>query len=121
MQNAEHKTVTPVQVEKRLVELSKEIDEAHKFLEQSEMDYYTIKSNCEINLAEERLAIAKSGMKFTVQEKEDMALTSCAEIVRQLAVCEAKVKAARGNAARIRIQVDIARSVGTSVRSSMEL
>jgi hypothetical protein len=39
----------------------------------------------------------------------------------KMAVAEAVVRAARSNASRIRTQVDIARSVGTSVRTSMEL
>jgi hypothetical protein len=34
---------------------------------------------------------------------------------------EATVKAARANAQRIRTQVDIARSIGTSVRASLEM
>ena len=38
-----------------------------------------------------------------------------------MATAEAIVRAARSNASRIRTQVDIARSVGTSVRTSMEL
>jgi hypothetical protein len=39
----------------------------------------------------------------------------------QIAIAEASVKAARANATRIKTQVEIARSIGTSVRTSMDL
>jgi len=50
-----------------------------------------------------------------------MALVSAEDLHLQMSIAEAMVRAARSNAARIRTQVDIARSVGTSVRTSMEL
>jgi hypothetical protein len=112
--------VTPQAVEQRLVQLSKEIDEAQTMLEDTESSYYNAKAECEIGLATERLTLGKSGIKMTVQEKEDVAVVACATLIRALAIAEAKVKAARGNAARIRTQVDIARSVGTSVRSALD-
>ena len=113
--------ITPVQVEQKLLQLSRELDEAHKFLDESEMEYYTAKTDCEISLAHERIALTKSGLKFTVQEREDIALTTCESQVRRLGVAEAKVRAARGNAQRLRAQVDITRSIGTSVRTSLEV
>ena len=113
--------VTPAQVEQRLIALSKELDDAHKFLDDSEMEYFTAKSDCEIALATERIALTKSGLKFTVQEKEDIALTTCQDQVRRLGVAEAKVRAARGNAQRLRAQVDITRSIGTSVRTALDV
>lgn len=113
--------VTPANVEKRLLDLSKEIDEAQKYLEECELEYYIAKSECELALARERISVANSGTKFTIQEKEDYAVTICADHIKRLAVGEAKVRAARGNASRIKTQVDIARSIGTSVRSAMEI
>lgn len=115
------KPITPVQVEQRLIQLSHELDEAHEFLEQAETEYYEAKTDCEIALAKERITLTKSGLKFTVQDKEDIALTTCEEFVRRLGIAEAKVRAARGNAQRLRAQVDITRSVGTSVRTSMDV
>jgi hypothetical protein len=38
-----------------------------------------------------------------------------------MAMIEATVKSSRGNMARLKTQVDIARSVGSSVRASMEV
>lgn len=113
--------VTPQQIEKRLVDLSKEIDESQKFLDSAEEEYYIAKAQCEVKLAEERLNLAKGGVKMTIQEKEDVATVACQNYIFALAVSEAKVRAARSNASRIRTQVDIARSIGTSVRSALEL
>jgi hypothetical protein len=39
----------------------------------------------------------------------------------QIGFAEAAVKAARANANRIKTQVEIARSIGTSVRTSLDL
>jgi hypothetical protein len=50
-----------------------------------------------------------------------MALLENEEIHIKMATTEAMVKAARGNMARIKTKVDIARSVGSSVRASLEI
>lgn len=112
--------VTPASVEKRLIELSKEIDEVQKFLDESEQEYFDAKGECEIALAESRLGIRKDGLKLTVQEKEDLATVECADLIRRVYIAEAKVRAARGNAQRVRTQIDITRSVGTSVRAALD-
>jgi uncharacterized protein with von Willebrand factor type A (vWA) domain len=112
--------VTPASVEKRLLELSKEIDDVQKFLDESEQEYFVAKSKCEIGLAKSRLSMRQDGQKFTVQEKEDLATVECQELLRAVATAEAKVRAARGNSQRVRTQIDIARSIGTSVRASLD-
>lgn len=115
-------SVTPVQIEKRLVELSKEVDSSHNELSDAEMKYHLAKSEHEVGLAKSRLSAPKmSGQKLTVQEREDIAMLECQHLYRNLQIAEALVKAARANANRLRTQVDIARSIGTSVRSSLEL
>ena len=111
--------VTPQAIENRLVELSKEVDEAHNFLEKAEFDYHKAKSEFEIKIATMRLSF--NGEKMRVQDVQDQALTLCANEYRALQTAEATAKAARANATRIRTQVDIARSVGTSVRASIEM
>jgi len=114
--------VTPAQIEKRLVDLSKEVDTAHEELSDAEMKYTLAKYEYEVGLAKARLSAPNmSGHKLTVQEREDIALLECQNLYRNLQIAEAIVKAARANAARVRVQVDIARSVGTSVRSALEL
>lgn len=117
--------VTPHAVEKRLVELSRELDEAHEQIVQAETEYMQAKSEWEIGSAKSRLMLKSKaqdeGRKMTVGEIEDEAMVSCEAQLRRFNTSEAVVRAARGNIVRVRTQIDIARSVGTSVRSSMDL
>ena len=114
-------SLTPMQVEKRLVDLSKEIDEAHADLVSSEYTYHTAKAGLEISMARSRMAVAHPDHKLTSVQRDDQALIENAELHMNLAIAESQVKAARANANRIRTQVDIARSISVSVRASMEL
>lgn len=113
--------ITPEQVENRLLELSKEVDEAHKDLSEAELNYHKAKIAFEMNMAKTRLAIGQSNHKLRVAQIDDEALWRNAEHWEAIQLAEAMVKASRSNANRVRTQVDIARSVGTSVRASMEL
>lgn len=113
--------ITPQKIETRLYELSKEIDDSHAELIKAEISYFKIKAEYEIGLAKVRLKHAQSDMKMTVSQREDLALMENANLHFDLAVAEAHVRAERANAIRIKTQVDIARSIGTSVRSSMEV
>jgi hypothetical protein len=117
--------VTPAQIEKRLYDLSKEIDESHSELVEIESHYNSYKAQYEIAIAKSRMEYSMksspTGKNYTVSEREDMALISNEELHIRVAMAEAQVKAARANAARIKVQVEIARSIGTSVRSSMEV
>jgi len=111
--------VTPQSIENRLVALSKEVDEAHEYLEKAEHTYHKRKSDYEIAIAKARLSHTESKMR--VQDIQDLALIQTQSEYTALQIAEAQVKAARANATRIRTQVDIARSVGTSVRASLEI
>ena len=117
--------VTPVSIENRLVTLSKEVDEAHSELIEVESHYYSMKSQYEIALAKSRLRFASisspTGKNYTIGEREDLALVENETLHLQMGNAEALVKSTRANAARIRTQVDIARSIGTSVRASLEI
>jgi hypothetical protein len=112
--------VTPASVEKRLLDLSKEIDDAQKFLDECEQEFFKAKGDCEIALAQARLEIAHDGLKITVQQKDDLATLECADLIKALYSAEAKVRAARGNASRVKVQIEITRSIGTSVRASLD-
>jgi hypothetical protein len=116
--------VTPAQNEKRLYDLSKEIDESHSELVEVESHYNSYKAQYEISIARSRMLYSTksspTGKNYTVSEREDMALLDNEELHIRVAMAEAQVKAARANASRIKTQVEIARSIGTSVRSSME-
>ena len=114
-------SLTPMQVEKRLVDLTKEVDEAHKDLVDAEKIYHTCKAALEIDMARSRMAVSHPDFKLTSVQRDDQALIDNADQHMQLALSEAQVKAARANANRIRTQVDIARSISVSVRASMEL
>ena len=111
--------VTPQAIENRLTALSKEVDDAHNFLEQSEFAYHKAKTDYEVAMAGSRLSLANE--KLRVQDVQDIALRDNSHLYRTLNTAEATVKAARANATRLRTQVDIARSVGTSVRASLEI
>ena len=116
--------VTPLQVEARLKDLSKLIDEAHDQLVEAEQFYHVRKAEYEVAMAKIRLELSSksspTGKNYTVGEREDMALIQNKHIHITVAEAEAVVKANRANVARLRVQVDIARSIGTSVRTGMD-
>jgi hypothetical protein len=113
--------ITPERVESRLYELSREIDEAHEELSKTELRFHQAKTAYEVGIARARIEVGTSFQKMRVQDVADTALLQCAEEYNELQIAEALVKSARANAQRVRTQVDIARSIGTSVRASMEV
>lgn len=119
--NMTEMVITPVKIENRLLELSREIDDSHEQLTKAEMDYHKAKSAFELAIARARILTGNASAKMRVQDVADHALIQCYNEFQTLQITEAQVKAARANAHRIRTQVDIARSIGTSVRASMEI
>ena len=117
--------ITPAMVEQKLRGLSKEVDEAHKVLVEVETIYHSVKADYEIAMAKSRITLATksapNGKNYTVGEREDLALVQNEELHKDLAIIQAKILASRANTNRLKMQVDIARSVGTSVRTSMDL
>jgi len=113
--------ITPMQVEEKLISLSKEIDEIHKDLTSAETKYHTVKAGLEIAMAKSRMKNSHPDMKMTSVQREDMALIENSVEHMAVAIAEAEVKAARANANRVRTQVDIARSISVSVRASLEI
>ena len=113
--------ITPEKVETRLYELSKEIDTAHEELVKAEKQYHQAKAQFEINIARARLHVGTNNMKMRVGDVADKALELVEQDFMNLAIAEATVKSARANSNRVRTQVDIARSIGTSVRASLEV
>ena len=113
--------VTPLQVEQRLVELSKEIDEAHVDLVEAENEYHISTAKYELAMAKSRIKNSHTDMKMTATMREDQALIENETLHTRVALAEAQVKASRANVNRLRTQVDITRSVGTSVKASLEL
>lgn len=109
---------TPQEIEKRLFFLSKEIDEVQNALTDAETNYIKLKGQFEIGMAKTRLSLVA---KMTQGEREDRALTTNEDTYLQLNSAEVLVKALRQKMANVKTQVDIARSIGSSVRASMDL
>lgn len=116
--------ITPAQVERRLLQLNTELDNATLELSQGERQYHIAKTDYEIAVAKARMklrqASIEAGTKLTVGEIEDQATLDTRVELTALSTAEAVVKASRANLQRVRTQVDIARSIGTSVRTSIE-
>jgi hypothetical protein len=117
--------VTPAQIEARLYALSKEIDEGHEILVNTEQDFHQTTAEYEVAMARTRISLASksspTGKNYTVGEREDIAIIENADQHFKIALMEAQVKAARANVQRLKTQVEIARSMSASVRSSMEI
>ena len=117
--------LTPTEIEQQLRALSRRIGEAQQENAAVEMSYSTSKAELEIAMATSRLKYADmskpSGKNFTVDERDDHATVENMLLIRAVAVEEAKVKASRGRINQLNTQADIARSVSTSVRTSMTL
>ena len=118
-------TILPMHVDRRLITLSKELDTATTWLMDAEEGFMAAKTAHDLAAATSRMRIKQrmieNGEKPTVQEVEDRALIAIKEELTQLNACEGVVKAARANSARLRVQIDIARSVGASVRAAMDI
>jgi uncharacterized protein HemX len=114
-------TVTPMEVEKRLLELDEEIGEAQDMLAAAEREYAEADFNNRHAQAEARLRLLAGETRTTEMQRKDEALIQCRRQDWALAQADAKVRAARSNVMRIRAQTDIARSLGTSVRSAMDI
>jgi hypothetical protein len=113
-----------MQIERRLIDLGKELDDATVFLTDAEHDYMKAKAAYEVASAKWRMTIRakalEKGVKITVAEVDDESLLRCQDELTVHYTTEATVKAARANLNRIRTQIDIGRSLGTSVRASLE-
>lgn len=114
---ATNHVVTPFQIEQRLMDLSGLIDTAHDDLRTAEEEFHAAKSEFEITYAR---AFIGADEKNAEACKHRAVLDTRDEKVR-LAKAEAIVRAARANVNRLEQQVDITRSVGRLVTSSMNL
>lgn len=115
--------MTPYEVERKLLALSDALDQATEDLIEAETAYTLSKRDLEMGLARARVdnSYANADRKMTVQEKEDKALLACSDLVRQADADEIWVKGSKAQVIKLRAQVDIIRSIGTSVRASMDI
>lgn len=113
--------LTPQKIERRLYELSKQIDGVTQELIDAEAEYFERKNSYEIEMAKSRIKYAHADMKMTIAQREDQAVIDNEILQTALTLAEIRVRAARANAKRVETQVEITRSLGTSVRASMEV
>jgi hypothetical protein len=113
--------ITPQMIETRLYDLSKELDEAHKELVDEELILVQTTQAYEVAMARSRMGNSHPDMKMTTQMREDFATIENEQLAMQAGIAEAKVKALRANVARIKTQVDIARSISASIKATLEL
>lgn len=117
--------ILPGDVDRRLIALSKELDSACGALMHAEKEYMRAKTSYELSSAEARMKAKQTaierGAKITVQDCDDQSLLACRDELTRLNAAEGTVKASRANNARLRVQIDIARSVGASVRAAMDM
>lgn len=114
---------TPYEVERKLLALADALEAATSDLTEAEAAWVISKRNLELALARARVSLAKdhSESRLTVQEKADLALLNCQEELHQADADEIWVRGSKAQVANLKTQVDIIRSVGTSVRSSMDI
>ena len=116
--------ITPARVERRLLDLSREYDEAHQSLHDAEMGYMKAKTAYEVAYAKTRMQArreaSQAGIKLSIPEIDDIATIDCEGEYDAINIAEAIVKSERANSIRLRTQIDIARSVGTIVRAALE-
>lgn len=111
--------ITPLKIQERLFSLSNQIDHCHEDLVQAESEYHIGKANYEIAMAKSRIGLAEA--KLTAQGREDTALVENQDAHMKLAHTEAKVKATRALANKLKTQVDITRSMSVSVNNEMSV
>lgn len=113
--------LVPAHIEKRLLDLEKQLDEAHEALLAAEDEFQRCKADHEIGMARGRLELASQPGKSTVSERDDKALVLNEDSYRRLLTSEAMIRGCRANVSRLRTQVDINRSLGTGLRAAMDL
>jgi len=114
-------TISPQQIEKRLFDLSKEMDEAHSDLVNAEHEFHLATAEYELAMAKSRIKNSHTDMKMTAVMREDQALIENETLHRRISLAEAQVKASRANVNRLRTQVDITRSISSSIKATLDL
>ena len=116
---------TPVSVEQELIRLRNANKEAYDWLRQSEATFEAALADYEIGRERAFLETFSSQIshdeKWTEARRKAYAMDAVAEQRLALAAATSTVRAARAKVAAVKTDVDIVRSVGTSVRTSFNL
>ncbi len=117
--------LTPQRIENRLRTLDMALEDATAELIEAEADIAKTTADLEVALSrrrmKERTRALEAGSKITVGEIEDLALIGCSDQFMSKSMADARVRAARARVKQVITQIEIARSLGTSVRTSMDI
>jgi hypothetical protein len=113
--------LTPVQVERQLRQISRDLDSSQKEAEIAEKSYTDAKYEFEMRQAQLIEDLRASGEKRTAQEKEAFVTLNSASQLRALYNCESARNINRSWINKLKVQADIVRSVTVSVRESSKL
>lgn len=116
-----NRPLTPYDVERRLIALSAKLEQATNHLIEMEELYSAENSAYELACARNRLALAGGAEKLTVQEKEARTLIECEEERIRRDYADAQLKAAKAVLKQIYTDIDVWRSVGSSVRAAVDI
>lgn len=112
--------LTPMDIEVRLHDLSNALTDAHADLSDAEYAYQNSKVALEVAMARSRIKYGGAeGRRMTVQEKEDMAVVDNEVVMQAHAVDIGVIRACRANVDRLKVQIDVARSQGSLIRSAI--
>ena len=116
--------VTPAQVDRRLIELAREIDESHTQMVEAEQTFMSAKTGYEIAIAKSRMRTRQRyierGVKVTDGEIEDEALLATKIELIALNTSEGLVKPERRYINRFRPQPDMVRRIGRSAVACLD-
>ena len=115
----------PQDVERRFVFLSRAVTEAQQEIETAENNYFTSKGAYEVAMAHSRIYYGQQqrddGKPYTETQKEDYALRDNEQLFTSFLVAEAAVRVVRAKVKAVEQQVELTRSMGTSVRSAIAI
>lgn len=113
--------LTPVRVEQELMKLLKSNQDSYKDLRDAEAKYEGANAAYQLAYAKARLETFRTEDQkgWSVARRDDWATLQTEAERNELAAATALVKAARAKASAVKVQADIIRSIGTSVRTSM--
>jgi hypothetical protein len=111
---------TPQQVERQLVALMNALEKATEDLADARLEAEEAREEYDNAMAKARILLAEDNVKRTVQRREDEAFLMCGDQRRMANAKAVRLSMVRDDIARIKMQLDATRSLGTSVRSSMD-
>jgi hypothetical protein len=113
--------LTPAQIEKRLLQLDGENERVHEALREAESRLALAETSLRLARARALIDTFKKPEKITVQQREALVDLACEAELVELQVATTIAKAARSKVAEIKTSIDIARSLGATIRSAMDM